>query len=362
MRKTFALLVIATPLLLSGCGGGGSNVTNMSSSSETNAELSVLAGSIESAGSVDAAGSAARFQNPTGIAVDGDGNVYVADGGSCIRKINPAGTTTTIAGICGESGLVDGNGSTARFSDPLSLAVDNKGNVYVADFGIRKIDQAGIVSTLEHSGPPQQWDGIGPTFGTPYRAHAVAVDGAGNVYSTYTGYPNTVIQKINLTGAISILAGSVGVTGSSDGAGGNATFNGPSGLKLDSENNVYVADTYNSTIRKISPTGVVTTLAGTAGSLGTNDGIGAAARFSGPSYLAVDRGGSIYVTDTANSTIRKVSSTGVVTTVIGKAGNSGAMLKLFPEGIYQPGDLAIDANGVLYVIYGNAILKIRLGD
>ena len=152
--------------------------------------------------------------------------------------------------------------------------------------------------------------------------YGVAVDSAGNVY--VADYANYTIRKMTPAGVVTTLAGSPGQSGSSDGTGSNARFYYPSGVAVDSTGNVYVADNYNSTIRKVTPAGVVTTLAGSPRQTGTNDGVGSNARFNSPYGVAVDSAGNVYVADTGNSTIRKVTPAGVVTTLAGWSGHHGS--------------------------------------
>ncbi len=277
-------------------------------------------------GNADGTGSNARFYYPSGVAVDSAGNVYVADNAnSTIRKVTPAGVVTTLAGSAGSSGTNDGVGSAARFSSPNGVAVDSAGNVYVADTGnqtIRKVTPAGVVTTLAGSpGQTGSSDGTGSSakFSQPF---GVAVDSAGNVY--VADYYNDTIRKVTPAGVVTTLAGSPGQTGSSDGTGSNARFYYPRGVAVDSAGNVYVADYYNSTIRKVTPAGVVTTLAGSPRHAGSSDGTGSNARFFWPYGVAVDSAGNVYVADTGNSTIRKVTPAGVVTTLAGSPGQSGS--------------------------------------
>ncbi len=252
-------------------------------------------------GSANGTCSAAMFSSPKSVAVDNAENdntgsdnkriIYVADTNNhTIRKITPAdGVVATLAGLAGVQGSADGTGS-ARFYSPGGVAVDGTGNVYVADTNnhtIRKITPAdGVVATLAGlAGIQGNADGTGSAaqFNSP---GGVAVDDAGNVYVADTS--NDTIRKISPTGAVTTLAGSAGSAGSADGTGSAAQFNSPSGVAVDDAGNVYVADTNNYTIRKITPAGVVTTLVGTAGSLGSADGTGGAARFYNPTGLAVD--------------------------------------------------------------------------
>jgi len=289
--------------------------------------VTTFAGVAGQNGSADGIGSAARFSYPFAVATDGSGNVYVADAGNnTIRKISPGGEVTTLAGTAGPGGLVDGTGSAARFYYPEGLAVDSAGNVYVADYSaIRKVSPDGVVTTLAglpSAGPFDSWAvlsgfGIGSTDGQGGQARfnqasAVAVDGAGNVY--VADQSNHTIRKITPDGTVSTFAGTAGVPGSTDGPRDTALFDSPAGVALDAAGNLYVSDSRNFTIRRISPAGVVTTMAGLAGTLGAVDGIGVSARFGVTGRLALDASGNVYVADSSNNTIRKGSPAFVITT------------------------------------------------
>ncbi len=317
--------------------------------------VSTLAGLAGSSGSVDGAGSAARFFNPEGVAVDGAGNVYVADTeNDTIRKITPAGVVSTLAGLAGSPGSVNATGSSARFSFPASVAVDTSGRVYVADannFTVRKITPAGVVSTLAGwAGHPGSADGRGQTARFTF-PQGVAVDGAGNVYVADTN--NDTIRKINPGGAVSTLAGSPGMNGSADGTGSAARFFAPRGVAVDTAGKIYVADNGNDTIRSITTTGSVTTLAGLASS-GSADGTGSAARFYSPSGAAVDSAGNVYVGDTGNHTLRKITPAGIVSTLAGLAGSQGRVDGTGSAARFiGPNGAAVDSAGNVYVADAN---------
>ena len=275
--------------------------------------FTTLAGSGGTWGSTDGTGSAAKFTDPQGLAVDIAGNVYVADTGNhTIRKITSAGLVTTLAGSL-SPGSIDGRGSAAQFNEPSGVAVDSAGNVYVADQGnhtIRIVTSTGWVETLAGAEAAGSTDGTG-SAARFYYPRGVAVDSAGNVY--VADYANHTIRKVTSASVVTTLAGSAGLRGSTDGTGSAARFTYPTGVAVDSAGNVYVADNSNSTIRKVTAAGVVTTLAGSAGLAGAADGTGSAARFQFPDAVAVDIGGNIYVKDA--SFIRKVTSAGIVTTL-----------------------------------------------
>ncbi|MGZ5441352.1 MAG: hypothetical protein ACXW4P_04610 [Thermoanaerobaculia bacterium] len=304
--------------------------------------VTTLAGSAGVSGNADGTGSAARFENPSGLATDSGGNVYVADtGNDTIRKITPAGVVTTLAGSAYESGNQDGTGSAARFFSPQGVATDGAGNVYVVDrdnFAIRKITAAGVVTTLA-GGQYGGADGIGSaaSFAFPL---GVAADNGGTVYVADTS--NLTIRKITPAGVVTTVAGDAGAEGSADGTGRTARFLSPRGVAADSGGNVYVADSRNHTIRKITPAGVVTTLAGQR-LVGGADGTGSAARFNNPYGVAIDSGGNVYVADRNNNTIRKVTVAGLVTTFAGSADGTGTAARFsFPHAV------ATDSGGNVY--------------
>jgi sugar lactone lactonase YvrE len=285
-----------------------------------------LAGTPGSSGSTDGIGSAARFAEPDGIAVDTAGNVFVADTSNhTIRKITSAGVVTTFAGTAGVSGSTDGAGSAARFNAPFGLTADTAGNLFVTDnnnFTIRKVTSAGVVTTLAGlAGSSGSTDGTGSAARFNY-SYGITTDTESNVFVADTD--NFTIRKVTSAGVVTTLAGLAGSIGSTDGTGSAARFGNLFGLTTDTEGNLFVTDTSNNTIRKVTSAGVVTTLAGLAGSTGSADGAGSAARFNSPKGLAADTAGSLFVTDTNNCTIRKVTSAGVVTTIAGTSGVTGS--------------------------------------
>src|SRR5665213_2875262 len=224
---------------------------------------------------------------------------------------------TTIAGYPGK-GFANGAGPGALFSTPQGVAVDGAGTIYVADTGnniIRKVTSGGVSSTLAGTaGITGSSDGTGPaaSFNQP---SGIAVDGAGNVY--VSDYGSSIIRQITPGGAVATIAGQAGVTGSINNTGTNALFFHPMGLAVDSATNIYVADYGNHLIRKIAAGDSVSTLAGTAGVAGSNDL--APGQFNEPEAVTVDASGTVYVADTGNATIRKVTSGGAVSTLAGLA-------------------------------------------
>ena len=319
--------------------------------------FSNFAGLPGTSGAVDGAGSAARFAGPYCLALDADGNLLVADFMShVIRKVSPAGEVTTFGGRLGTSGYADGPAGEALFSGPEGVAIDPvSGVVYVSDTfnsTIRTITPDGTVSTLAGTaGQNGSVDGTGAEARFFFPAH-IAFDGVENLY--LAEYFNHTIRRITLAGVVSTLAGSPGVSGSADGAGSAARFNNPNGVVVGPDGNIYVADRGNSTIRRITPGGVVTTLAGLAGATGSSDGTGSAARFSGPNGIGCQDDGALFVAE-SNHTIRKVTSAGVVTTVGGLAGNGGTADGTGTDArFYSPAHVVVDAGGNLFVAdWGN---------
>ena len=315
--------------------------------------ITTFAGLAGVSGTADGTGTNARFNTPSSIAIDSSGNFYVADAANhLIRKVSAAGVVTTLAGTAGVSGSVDGVGTAARFNGPSAVAVDSIGTVYVADTfnqTIRTISSTGVVSTLAGAASASgSVDGTGSAarFFVP---SGIAVDASGTVYVADTG--NHTIRRIQTNANVTTLAGAAGLVGSVDNSvGTSARFTFPTGLALDTSGNLYVADTSNHTIRKISPSGSVSTIAGTAGASGNTDAIGLLARFNAPKGVAVDTTGNVYVADTTNSTIRKIATSGEVTTLAGSPGQTGSADGIGSAARFtEPFGIAVDVNGNLYI-------------
>jgi serine/threonine protein kinase len=288
----------------------------------------LIVGAIGVAGSSDGIGSEARFSSPSALAVDAAGYIYVADmGNNTIRKVSPFGDVSTLAGLAGQSGQIDGEGAQARFIAPSGIAVDNSGNIYVAEFAsgtIRKISPEGTVSLLAGSpGNPGWTDAKGDNahFRNPW---AVAVDKSGNVY--VADKDNFVIRQITPDGRVSTIAGRAGLPGFADGKRDAARFRDPHGIAVDYFGNVYVADTANQAVRKISPAGDVTT---------------PASGLFNPQSIAVDSAGIVYVADSLG--VRKIAN--------GKVELLPALpLTASPEGPFaHPDSIAVDKHGAIYI-------------
>ena len=274
----------------------------------------------------------------------------------------PIATATILAGQVGSSGFADGMGTQAEFRLPNNVAVDAAGNVYVADTAnnvIRKITPQGMVSTLAGvAGSNGSADGVGGNarFWAPF---GIAVDTAGNVYVADTA--NDTIRKITPGGIVSTLAGLAGHPGSNDGMGAAARFRNPWGVAVDRLGNVFVADMSNDTIREILPDGMVTTYDGLAGKSGYADGFGSDARFNNPAAVAVDRQGNVYVSDTGNNVIRKILPNRIVVPFAGSPGNAGRADGPGSAARFdRPQGLVVDQPGNVYVADAgnNSIRKI----
>lgn len=367
-----------------------------------NGVVSTWAGSAtEPSGSADGTRAEAKFSGPEGIAVDASGTVYVADTrNQAIRKIVPNGSdilVSTLAGSvpvcrdgeapCGASslavaadgmiyaatgsqisaitpagevsrlagsdvsGCMDGVGVDASFSRLADMAIGLDGFIYAADMfnsSIRKISPEGTVTTVDVFGRDSCYSPITALLGVPM---GVAVGADGTIYVADSS-DHTILKVIN--GAVEILAGSIGVTGNQDGMGAAASFSSPSDIVMGVDGNLYVADGLNARIRKVTPTGVVTTLAGSAP--GYADGAGAAADFGFLQGIAVDAAGNLFVADTNNNLIRKVTPAGRVTTVAGTFGKMGTTLGKLPATLANPLDVAVDGAGRLLITSGNAIV------
>jgi hypothetical protein len=295
---------------------------------------SVLAGTAGTFGSDDGTGSAARFRNPSGIVLGADGNLYVSDFlNHTIRRVTPEGEVTTLAGLAGTSGTDDGTGSAARFFRPTALARDAAGDLYVTDsfnHTVRRITTAGVVTTL--AGSPGNF---GSTDGTGsaalfFNPRGLAVDSSGNLFVSDAA--NHTIRRVTPAGVVTTFAGTAGESGVIDATGTAARFNNPLGLAFEPDGNLIVSDYLNSTLRRITPDGVVTTIGGAAGLSGSTDGIGTAARFSGPSGITFDSAGNLYLTDFLSHTVRKGSSGGALSSapvITGATTASGTYASVF---------------------------------
>jgi sugar lactone lactonase YvrE len=315
--------------------------------------VSTLAGAPAAAAAVDGTGSSARFDAPQGAAFDGTRTLYVVDwNDDTVRAVDVAsGAVRTLAGTAGVAGSADGTGPAAAFNQPTYAAYDGAGQLYVSDsgnFAVRRIDVATAAVTTVAGG------GFVP--------EGLALDGSGALYVADSAF-STILRVDPKTGATSAFAGAHSrgcATG--DGVGGSAGFCGPQGLAYDGIGNLYVTD--NQSVRRVDlATAQVTTIAGSPGASGTADGVGAAALFDSPSGLAYDGAGHLYVADSFNATVRRIDvATGRVTTEIGRAGDYGVVLGAIASArLNGPEGLALGPGGALFVtdIDENVVLVAR---
>lgn len=307
--------------------------------------VTTLAGSGVTTPIVDGNGTAATFAGLHGIACDLQGNLYIADySNSLVRKITPDRNVTTFAGS--SAGFADGVGTSAMLNHPVGITTDLQGNVYVGDTGnnrIRKITPAGVVTTVAGNGVGgfSNGNGTSASFNGP---HGVAIDTQGNIY--VPEHWNNCIRKVSAAGDVTTLAGN-GTIGAADGQGGAATFQYPRGVAVDPQGYVYISDWKNHRIRKITPGGLVSTLAGST--VGLRDGTGAEAQFNGPEGLVIDPQGNLFVMDRDNSCVRKVTPAGVVTTIAGNGVATYSDGTGTAASFGGPWGIAIDSTGILYV-------------
>ncbi len=358
-----------------------------------------VAGAAGNQGNEDGDDNNAQFSSPSGLAIDQFGNLWVADyGNNALRQVTLSGIVTTRVGFLSQPGFVDGSAASARVKGPTSICrasdgffyvtdsgnnrirkvsttgavttlsaelvaprsicADAAGNLFVTDTGlhaIRKVTTAGVASFIAGRIPSGAANGIGTaaSFNSP---EGMAVDPSGNTFITDT--LNHTIRKVAMDGTVTTFSGAAGTAGSTDGI--NALFRSPSGACSDPLGNIFVADTGNHTIRKITPDGVVTTFAGTAGLKAATNGTGAAARFNEPRDLVMDAAGNLYVTDSKNHMIRKITPAGVVSTLAGGAGIAGATdhASGVSARFNTPSGIGIDNTGNLYVAdRGNATIR-----
>lgn len=339
-----------------------------------------LAGGPLQAGASDGTGTAARFNSPSAMLALADGRVAVTDTGNhTIRSINAAGETRTIAGIPRVSGSTNGNATSSTFSSPAGITVDTHGNFFIADRSnkmIRKLSSAGVVSTHAVSPTPimpeNQW-----VNDTRFRElSGLAVAPSGSVY--FADYNQ--IRRVNPDGTIVQLAGKIRQTrftppntyisfweatvgnNNGDGTGTNAVIGRALGLSMDSLGNIYFADSSLHTIRRCTPEGAVTTVAGMANQSGSLDATGTTARFKNPSAVALAPDGTLYVTDSGNHLIRKISPGGVVTTIGGTAGLGSDVGETGPRALFSsPGGVAYESLSGTILVADTANQRIMRG-
>lgn len=317
--------------------------------------ITVLAGT-GSSGSTGDGGPAtsARLNAPRGVTLDGSGNVYIADTNNHrIRKIDTSGNISTFAGTGTSGSTGDGAAATAaRLNFPQSVAFDSSGNLYIADTSnhkIRKIDTSGTITTFAGTTSGNTGDGAAATLAKLSFPRGVAFDSSGNLYIADTS--NHRIRKVNTSGIISTFAGTTSGFSGDGGLATSAQISGPQGVSVDSSNNVYVTDTANHRIRKIATNGNISTLAGSSSGFSGDGGLATSAQLASPVSTCPDSSGNLYIGDTSNSRLRKIDTSGNISTVAGTGsatfGGDGG-----PATIAQfstPQGTAVDSSGNIYM-------------
>jgi uncharacterized protein (TIGR03437 family) len=298
----------------------------------------------------------AELGNPFGVAVDDAGNLYIADKlNSRIRKVTAAGTISTVVGNGSNYSGDGGVATSAQLGYPVGVASDSGGHLYISDNSnqrIRKVTAAGIITTIAGTGNPgYSGDGGRATSAQLNFVLGVAVDAAGNLYIADGG--NSRIRKVTPAGVISTIAGNGARGYSGDGGPAtNAELNTPYGVAVDGAGNLFIVDTYNNRIRKVTPAGIISTVAGNgAYGFSGNGGPAASAELNTPLGAAVDSAGNLYIADTGNSRIQKVTPAGVISTIAGNGGLvfSGDGGPATNAGIARPEGVAVDRAGNLYI-------------
>ncbi len=311
---------------------------------------------------------AAGLGGPNGLGVDSAGNIYIADNGSRIRKVDTDGIIRTVAGstVPAPNLGFSGDGGPATSAAMLGtdvhqgIAVDAAGNIYIADIlnhRIRKVDTNGIINTVAGSGQVVGGGAGQATAVALFNPHAVAVDAAGSFYIADTS--NSRIRKVDPAGNATVIAGTGAIGFSGDGGLATAAqLNQPRSVTVDRAGNVYFSDFGNIRIRKVDAAGVITTVAGT-GSVGFSGDGGPAtsAPLTSPLGVAVDASGNLYIADSGNDRIRKVDPAGIITTIAGNGNPVGGFTDGGPAlstTLFSPRDVAVAANGDIYFAdFGN---------
>jgi sugar lactone lactonase YvrE len=310
-----------------------------------------------SIGAKDGAANEASFSNLMGLAIDSANNIYVADSrNNLIRKVSADGTVSTLAGS-GKVGSADGKGNAASFFFPTAIAVGTNGMVYVADTHnslIRKITPDGTVTTIAGRIMPVPHGATQASvqFDNPA---GIAVDKAGNVY--VSDWAKDMIRKISPDGKIVTVAGT-GKSGSNDGVGSSASFFLPAGIAIDGKGDLFVADSYNNRVRKISPDGMVSTLI--TGKPVPHEGPAKrdTSMLSHPYGITLDNAGNLYVADVGNSKIRKITPAGKMVTFAGNGKRGTANGAANQASFYHPYGVVADNKGDIYVAdYQNNIIR-----
>ena len=294
----------------------------------------------------------AQLENPYGVAVDGAGNLYIADSENYrIRRVDASGIITTVAGT-GSIGFSGDGGPAirAQIAWPARVAVDGAGNLYIADFSnfrVRRVDASGIITTVAGTGERGYGGDGGPAVQArlEWPSH-LAVDGAGNLYIADVDR----IRRVDTSGIITTVAGTGDSGFSGDGGPAvQARIIHSRGVAVDGAGNLYIADTFNDRIRRVDVSGIIATIAG--GGSGGDGGPAVEARLNSPNGVALDRVGNLYIADTISHRIRRVDASGTITTVAGTgtSGYSGDGGPAVEAQLNCPSDVAVDRSGNLYI-------------
>ncbi len=320
--------------------------------------ISTIAGTVGAGYSGDGGvATSAQLNNSAGVALDAFGNIYIADASNHrIRKVSPTGTITTFAGtgVGGFSGD-GGQAVSAQLNNPFGIAVDAIGNVYIGDFSnhrVRKVNTLGVISTIAGTTTAGfSGDGAAANLAQLNLPFGVAVDGAGNIYIVDSG--NNRVRKISNTGIISTIAGTtVAGFGGDGGIATLAQLNNPRGVSVDGAGNVYIADMANQKVRKINTSGIISTIAGTTtGGYSGDGGQATIAQLTSPHGVAIDKAGNVYIADAGNHRIRKVNTSGVISTYAGTgtSGYSGDGGAATSAQLNIPAGINIDAGGNIFI-------------
>jgi hypothetical protein len=339
--------------------------------------ISTVAGNGTNATAGDGGPATSASLRPGGLALDGAGNIYIADPAkSVIRKVNTAGIITTVAGNGNGSTAFSGDGGPATSasiyiipSNHNGIAVDGAGNLYIADDGhnrVRKVDTAGIITTVAGTGTLGFSGDGGPAKNAMlWRPNAVAVDGAGNLY--IADADNFRIRKVDTAGVITTVAGNGAIGSSGDGGLAiNAALFEIRGVAVDGAGNIYISDQAAKSVRKVNAAGIISTVAGN-GTLGFSGDGGPAtsAAFNAPYNTAVDAAGNLYIADFGNRRVRKVDTAGIIRSIAGGGGSAANIGDGGPptSALLDPTDVAVDSAGNLYIadVATNRVRKITIG-
>jgi uncharacterized protein (TIGR03437 family) len=353
------VIVLAALFIPATCQGQGYTITT------------VAGGGSPTSGNGDGGpATSAYIGEPIGLLLDAAGNLYIADAFNAVRKVSPSGIISTIAGSYQLSGFSgDGGPATkAALFSPAALALDGSGNLYIADLGnnrVRKVSPGGIITTVAGGGTPASGIGDGGPAANAalFGPAGLALDASGNLFVSEGGIGGSRVRKISANGTISTVAGNGTFAFSGDGGpASSAAINEPVGIALDAAGNLYIADTSNFRIRKVSTSGIITTIAGNGTLTFSGDGGPATSAGVGePTGITVDTAGNVYFTDPGYERVRMIDPAGVITTIAGngQSGVSGDGGPATSAELAEPWAIIMGAGGKLYDADGGGA-RVRL--